>query len=153
MKRMLVLLALGLMMPATRVNAADTPLPETVTIAGTLQSKLGCPGDWQPDCEKTFLAYDKTADLWTGAFSLPAGVYEYKVAINKGWGENYGGKADRNGPNVQLNVAAPAKITFVYDHKTHLLLNSQDSVMPVVTGDFKVRLAAQKTTMQAALHH
>jgi hypothetical protein len=29
--------------------AADhTPLPDTVTLVGSLQSELGCPGDWQP---------------------------------------------------------------------------------------------------------
>ncbi|HQW35998.1 MAG TPA: hypothetical protein PKY60_11205, partial [Thermoflexales bacterium] len=42
---------------------SDTPPPKTVTIPGTIQSKLGCPGDWQPTCAKTYLTYDKTADL------------------------------------------------------------------------------------------
>lgn len=144
MKSIIVLLVLSLMLPAFRVNAADTPPPETVTIPGTLQSKLGCPGDWQPDCDKTFLTYDEAADVWVGTFDLPAGAYEYKVALNKSWGENYGGKADRNGPNVQLKLDAPALITFVYDHKSHLLLNSQDSVMPVVIGDFQSEIGCAK---------
>ncbi len=151
MKSIFVLLALALMLPTIRVNAADTPPPETVTIPGTLQSKLGCSGDWQPDCEKTFLAYDKLADLWVGTFDLPAGAYEYKVALNKSWSENYGGRADRNGPNVQLNVSAPATITFVYDHKSHLLLNTQDSVMPVVTGDFQSEIGCATDNDPACL--
>jgi hypothetical protein len=56
--------------------ADDTPPPTTVTIPGTLQSKLGCPGDWQPDCAKTFLTYDPEADVWVGTFNLPAGAFE-----------------------------------------------------------------------------
>ena len=33
--------------------ASDTPDPASVTVAGSLQSELGCPGDWQPDCADT----------------------------------------------------------------------------------------------------
>ena len=29
--------------------AEHTPDPTSVTIAGSLQAALGCPGDWQPD--------------------------------------------------------------------------------------------------------
>jgi hypothetical protein len=39
-------------------NAAVGQLeePSSVTIAGSMQSELGCPGDWQPDCTATQLA-------------------------------------------------------------------------------------------------
>ena len=42
------------------VRASDTPDPTSVTIAGSLQSELGCPGDWQADCAATHLTYDAT---------------------------------------------------------------------------------------------
>jgi len=32
----------------TPVLADHTPDPVNVTIAGSLQSELGCPGDWEP---------------------------------------------------------------------------------------------------------
>ena len=37
-------------------RADHTPDPASVTIAGSLQDELGCPGDWQPDCAATHLA-------------------------------------------------------------------------------------------------
>ncbi len=56
------------------VALANTPNPTSVTIAGSLQSELGCPGDWQPDCAATHLAYDAGDDVWQGSFTLPAGM-------------------------------------------------------------------------------
>jgi hypothetical protein len=47
--------ALLLALPA---SASDTPNPSSVTVAGSLQSELGCPGDWQPDCAATHLSFD-----------------------------------------------------------------------------------------------
>ena len=50
-----LVVALGL---ATVALADHTPDPDAVTVAGSLQSELGCPGDWQPDCAATHLAFD-----------------------------------------------------------------------------------------------
>ena len=36
-------------LPPPQRGADHTPLPGTVTLVGSLQSELGCPGDWQPD--------------------------------------------------------------------------------------------------------
>ena len=33
---------------------------DMVVIAGTIQTQLGCAGDWLPDCENTALSYDAT---------------------------------------------------------------------------------------------
>lgn len=148
--RLTLILAVALTALATPAPAhasapaqTDTPPPKAVTIPGTIQSKLGCPGDWQPACAKTYLTYDKTADLWIGAFDIPAGAYEYKVALNDGWGENYGGKADRNGPNVALKLDKAAKVTFVYDHKSHVVANSADNAMPIVLGSLQNELGCK----------
>ena len=83
-------------------SASHTPNPSSVTIAGSLQSELGCPGDWQPDCAATHLAYDAGDDVWQGTFSLPAGSYEYKAALNDAWDENYGLHAQPGGANIPL---------------------------------------------------
>jgi hypothetical protein len=46
------------------VLASDTPDPASVTIAGSLQSELGCAGDWMPDCAATHLTYDASDGIW-----------------------------------------------------------------------------------------
>src|SRR3954469_11694377 len=80
-------------------RADTTPPPASVTIAGTFQDELGCPGPWQPDCAKSFLTYDAQSDVWKGTFDLPANTSEqdqpprYKAALNGSWAENYGADA------------------------------------------------------------
>jgi pullulanase len=112
--------------------------PDFVTIPGTIQEQLGCPGDWQPDCEATFLTLDEEDDIWQGAFELTGGDYEYKVAINRDWGENYGGRADPGGPNVSLTVPAENTVVrFYYDHKSKWVADSVNSVIATVTGTFQ----------------
>ena len=52
----LVALALLLsLLPTQRAFADHTPMPSSVTLVGSLQSELGCPGDWQPECADTHL--------------------------------------------------------------------------------------------------
>ena len=74
-----------------RPLADHTPPPSVVALVGSLQSELGCPGDWQPECPQTRLApVAGSPDLWRATFDVPAGTYAYKVALNTGWDENYG---------------------------------------------------------------
>lgn len=120
--------------------AAGQAQPDMVNIPGTLQPLLGCPGEWQPDCEATQLEFDQAADLWYRTFELPAGEYEYKVALNGSWDENYGGAADRDGPNIVLNVPEDMPVTFIYDHKTHLIVDSVRYSILTVSGDFQSEL-------------
>ena len=50
-------LALALGLAQQPEAAADhTPLPTSVALVGSLQSELGCPGDWAPECPNTELA-------------------------------------------------------------------------------------------------
>ena len=79
------------LLPTASAFASHTPNPTSVTVAGSLQSEAGCPGDWDPACAATHLAYDADDDVWQGTFDdLPAGDYEYKAALNDAWDENYG---------------------------------------------------------------
>src|SRR5574338_848413 len=112
-------------------RAADTPAPTSVTIAGSLQSELGCPGDWQPECATTHLAYDASDAVWQGTWTVPAGNWEYKAALNDGWGENYGANAQPNGANIPLNLAAGSSVKFYYDHKSHWITDNKNSVIAV----------------------
>ena len=70
------------------------PGPTSVTIAGSLQSELGCPGDWDPACAATRVAADAADDVWQGIVRRARrAAYEYKVALNDSWDENYGAGA------------------------------------------------------------
>jgi glucan 1,4-alpha-glucosidase len=124
------------LVPAAAAN--HTPSPTAVTVAGSLQSELGCPGDWDPGCAATHLVYDASDDVWQGRFAVPAGSWEYKaplndswvengsydtkVAINEAWLENYGAGGVPNGPNITFNVPVDnAKVRFSYLASTHVL--------------------------------
>ncbi|HEU5249660.1 MAG TPA: hypothetical protein VFW15_06700, partial [Thermoanaerobaculia bacterium] len=85
-----------------------------MTIPGSLQSELGCSGDWQPDCAATHLAFHSEDVVWQGVFDVPAGDWEYKAALNDSWDENYGANAARNGPNIALSLAAAESVKFYY---------------------------------------
>jgi len=119
---------------------SDSPAPSSVTIAGSLQSELGCPGDWQPDCAQTHLTFDASDDVWQQSFDLPAGSYEYKGALNDTWDENYGLHAESNGANIPLNLGAPRTVKFFYDHKTHWVTDNVNSVIAVAPGSFQSEL-------------
>lgn len=119
---------------------AHTPWPSTVTVASSFQSELGCPGDWQPACEFSQLTYDASDDAWQRTFTLPAGDYEYKAALNGSWEENYGRYATVNGPNIPITLADGAMVKFYYDHKTHWVTSNQNAVIVTASGDFQSEL-------------
>jgi len=122
--------------------APAAPQPASVTIAGSLQSEVGCPGDWQPDCALTHLAYDAADTVWQGVFSLPAGGFEFKAALNDSWDVNYGANATLNGANIPLSLAAPGDVKFYYDHGTHWVTSNRSptSVIAVAPGSFQSEL-------------
>src|ERR1700760_1786132 len=74
-------LLVAALIPAGAAGAADTPIPSTVTLVGSLQSELGCPGDWQPECAATHLQpVAGRPEVFQATFDVPAGSFEYKVA-------------------------------------------------------------------------
>ncbi len=119
------------------VIAQDDTQPALVVIPGTIQSVLGCPGDWQPDCEVTALTYDPDDDLWQATFDLPAGSYEYKVAIDGTWDLNYGLNAEQNGPNIPLVLEEDTSVKFVWDNETNWVADSVNHIIANVPGSFQ----------------
>jgi pullulanase-type alpha-1,6-glucosidase len=121
-------LAVALWPAAARAD--HTPVPDTVALVGSLQSELGCPGDWQPECPQTALApVTGSPGVFRGTFNVPAGDFEYKVALNRSWNENYGAGGTPGGGNIALK-APGGTVTFTYDHATHVI--SDDG--PLVLG-------------------
>ncbi len=134
---LVALAAAGFMLPTA---AVATPDPTSVTVTGSLQTAAGCPGDWDPACAATHLAYDASDDVWQQTFSLPAGTYDYKAALNDSWDENYGLHAEPGGANIPLSLPAAGSVKFYYDHKSHWITDSRSSVIAVAPGSFQSAL-------------
>lgn len=122
--------------------ASDTPAPGSVTVVGSFQSEVGCAGDWDPACWATHLTYDESDGVWQGMFNIPAGSWEYRVALNDSWDESYGANANRNGANIYLNLSEPATVKFYYDHETHWITDDHNSIIAVVPGCFQSEMGA-----------
>jgi len=120
--------------------ASHTPAPASVTIAGSLQSELGCAGDWDPSCASTHLVFDSNDDAWQGIWAVPAGAWEYKAALNDAWDENYGLNAVAGGANVPLNLGASQTVKFYYSHETHWVTDSVNSIIATVPGSYQSEL-------------
>lgn len=113
--------------------------PAVVTLVGDLQSELGCAGDWDPACPDSALGYDADDDVWRGDFALPAGTWEYKVAIDGSWAVNYGAGGALNGGNLSLTLDTPTTVTFLYSERTHWVRTTQTPVA-VAVGSFQSEL-------------
>lgn len=62
-------------------SCIDHPLTGMVNVPGSFQTEVGCDVDWYPACVNTELAGD-TDGLYMGVFTLPAGTWECRVALD-----------------------------------------------------------------------
>jgi glycosidase len=114
--------------------------PTSVTVAGSLDPALGCASAWDPTCAAAHLAYDANDDVWQNTWTVPAGSWEYKAALDDSWNENYGLHAAPGGANIPLNLDASTSVKFYYDHKTHWITDNQGSVIATAPGDYQSQL-------------
>jgi maltose-binding protein MalE len=91
-----------------------------VNLPGSYQDEAGCGADWDPACAATAMT-EGDDGLFTLTAEIPAGDYEYKVALNGDWGVNYGSDGAQDGPNYALSLPADSTVTFVYDPETNLV--------------------------------
>jgi hypothetical protein len=129
-------LALAVLLGAAAARAE----PASVTIAGSFQSELGCPGDWDPACALTQLAFDPSDGVWQATLSLPAGDHEYRAALNGSWDENYGSHGQQSGTNVVLSLATAGPVKFYYDDATHWVTDQVGSRIVTAPGSFQSEL-------------
>jgi pullulanase-type alpha-1,6-glucosidase len=123
--------------PPTGGGVGDVDQPESVSVPGDHNSEMGCPGDWQPDCDIAQLTLRPNGDeIWSKTFDLPAATHAYKVAINRSWDENYGGGAQQNGPNIEYTHAG-GPITFYYDHRTKHVSSTAQGPIITAPGSFQ----------------
>ena len=137
---MIVRLPGALFLAAALHAAGAVAAPVSVTVAGSLQSELGCPGDWSPSCGTTNLVYDAADRVWQGSWTVPAGNYEYKAAINGTWDVNYGTAGTLNGANIALVLPATGTVKFYYDDQTHWITDNLGSVIVTAAGSFQSEL-------------
>jgi pullulanase-type alpha-1,6-glucosidase len=87
--------------------ATDNISSIIATVPGSFQSEMGCPGDWDPACFRTWLQDVNGTSIYSfSTNAIPAGSYEGKVALNGSWDVNYGQGGVQNGPNIAFTVPA-----------------------------------------------
>jgi hypothetical protein len=126
------------------VGESFTPA-RRVVLVGNLQDEFGHTGgpfggEWDPAAEMT-----RMQPIGNGFFTftgtLPVGTYEYKIAIDGSWEENYGQGGKQDGPNIPVKVEQEQEITFYYNDNTHKIADSTWYVMlpeeelPCIIGD------------------
>jgi pullulanase len=135
---------------ASAAQAQSASKPDSVNVPGTHQDELGCPGEWQPECEDTMLIYDEEDDVWQGIYEIQPGNDDdkkgprYKAAINGGWSENYGVNAAPNGADIPLVVSEPTQVKFYYDHKTHWITDNFNTPIFVAMGSFQTQIGCNE---------
>ncbi len=89
-------------------------------VPGDFQSEIGCSGDWDPGCFRSWLQDIHGTSIYSFTTSaIPAGSYEAKVALNGGWDANYGQGGVQNGANIGFTVpAAGMDVAFQWNSST-----------------------------------
>ncbi len=129
MQRSLVALTLGALASGWVATAAPaladhTAPPVSVALVGDLQSEVGCAEDWAPACPESEL--ELVDGTWQGTFTVPAGTWQYKVALDDSWDESYGDGKD----NLSLPLTHEAELVLRYDPRTHAV-----SVVPAADAE------------------
>lgn len=121
-------------------DSGDLPQPDRVTLAADFQQLLGCSGDWQADCAASDLQFNEAHQHWHNTWTLPAGDWQFKVALNGSWEESYGRFAASGGENIQLSLDEATEVTFIYEHGSHWITSSKNAWWLSVVGDFQTHL-------------
>ena len=93
---------------SSRRRSPTQPI-ELVTVPGSHNSEMGCAGDWPPGLRAAQLTLRSRTASTPARSTVPAGGYEYKVALNGSWDENYGAGGEPNGGNVAYTTRRPTR--------------------------------------------
>ena len=86
-----------------------------ITAPGSFQAAVGCPGDWQPECMRSWLQdLDGDGTYTFATDAIPAGSYEAKAQSTGAWTENYGVGGVADGPNIGFTVTDGQTVTFSF---------------------------------------
>ena len=106
---------------ASSVRATDQP--EAVAVVGDFNVLLGAPANWAPQYDEVQMELDLVDQLWKLTAELPAGVYSFKIALNRSWDENYGAFGAFDGANHEVRHGG-GQMVIHYNHVT------RDIVLP-----------------------
>jgi hypothetical protein len=91
--------------------------PAAVAVAGDFNTLLGAPENWAPQYDEAQMQLDELDQLWKLSAEIPAGYYNFKIALNRSWEENYGAFGAFDGANHELHHSG-GQLTIRYDHRT-----------------------------------
>ncbi|AEG43559.1 pullulanase-type alpha-1,6-glucosidase [Isoptericola variabilis] len=124
-------------------DAEPEPEIDMVTVPGNHNSEMGCAGDWTPDCEGARLT-ERPDGVWQGTFDLPAGDYEYKVAVNGSWAVNYGVGGVRDGANARYHHDG-GPVTFYWDPVSHDFSSTAQGPIVTMPGSYQDQVGCPGT--------
>ncbi len=86
------------------------------------------PGNsWDPTANE--MTYDAELGLYVFTFEdVPAANYQYKIAVNGSWTENYGVDGERDGSNYDVVVTETTDVTIYYSDVSHRSVTSLNYV-------------------------
>lgn len=101
----------------------DNKNSRIVVAPGSFQSELGCSGDYDPGCLRSWLQDVDGDGIYQLVTSLlPAGSYDAKAAIDESFTENYGLGGIPNGANIPFTVPfSYAPMLFSFSTATNVL--------------------------------
>lgn len=115
--------------PVATFNTATDQIAEAINLSqqegrvaglpGNYQAAVGCATDWDPACEVTLMEAQGEG-IFTLTLTIPAGDWEYKVAMDGGWDESY----PEGMNNITLSLSEETEVTFTYDDNTHTVSDS-----------------------------
>ena len=108
-----------------------------VSFPGNYQAAAGLGSNWNPG-EPAIVAQDTNHDgVWKlDTSTIPAGDYEYKVALNGTWVVNYGLGGVRDGANITTTQPTTnAPLSFYFDSTDKFITTRPQSDIIVLVGD------------------
>ncbi len=116
-----VAVAAALLLTVPSALGSHTPPPTGVTIAGSLQSELGCPGDWDPACAATAPRLRRRRRRLAGHVrrSRPALGVQGRRSTTLGR-ELRRARGARTAPTSRCRWPRRRAVKFYYDHETPL---------------------------------
>ena len=86
------------------------------------------------DASSNQMTYDEELGLYVYTFEdVPAANYEFKIAINGSWDENYGAGGERDGSNIAVTVPQTMDVIVYYNDNTHNAVTNVTYVFADIT--------------------
>lgn len=90
--------------------------PDAIGIPGNFGHYLHT-DNWEPDRDEVQMVFDRSTQRWTRTIDLAPGDYEFKIAVNRSWHENYGERGRNSRENFKLKHPG-GPVTIEFDHTT-----------------------------------